>query len=58
MIETTLLQGDSLSVYVGYNVKTKATFGPSGTVDMYDGFQLDVDGLFDGVGRDGERENH
>ena len=30
-IEMALLQGDTLSVYVGYHVRAKATFGPSGT---------------------------
>ena len=40
-IEMALLQGDTLSVYVGYHVRAKATFGPSGTVDVYDRFGLD-----------------
>ena len=34
--------GDTLSVFVGYQTDTKFMYGPSGTIQAYDGFVLEA----------------
>ena len=34
-------KGDTLQVFVGHYLEERFAFGPSGTIDRYDGFNLE-----------------